>query len=151
MKKNVLQNHYRQNYYIHTFTVTKYVCNYPALIVKISLKTPSLPFLLTKYNFVIVITVLVYVIKVHTNHIQCMYMSTKHQWCLLLLTWHNVHGLFQPTSLNCIIYFVGIKHLPRIKLKDVLRYCMKLKTAMCGRCILNIISLSRLRKIFCCG
>jgi len=43
-----------------------------------SLKTPSLLFVLPEYNFVIVTSVLVYVVKVHTNHIQCMYMSTKH-------------------------------------------------------------------------
>jgi len=45
--RNVILNHHRKNYYIHTFAAKKYVCNYPALIVIISLKTPSLPFLLT--------------------------------------------------------------------------------------------------------
>jgi len=56
---------------IFILLLQKYVCNHPALIVIKSLKTHSLPLLLSEYNFVT--TVLVYVVKVHSNHIQYIY------------------------------------------------------------------------------
>ena len=111
LKKTVLQKHYRQNYYSHTFAARKICLQLSSCNCYNKLKTPLLLFLLLEYNFVLVTTVLVYVVKVHTNHVQCMYMSTKYHWCLLLLTWHNVHGLFSLLSWTVLLYFVELKHL----------------------------------------
>jgi len=78
----------------------RYVCNYSALIVFYKLKTHLLSFLLPEYRFVVVATVLVYVVTV---------ILTMFNTCICQVNTTDVFCCWRDTAF--MVYFSRLRYL----------------------------------------